>query len=717
MGSKRADMKKTLSLLPYMESGSNGILLDIHVLQQDNPQGYSHSFPFQSAGIEKPFTRLIKGGLKCDGSNQIFHPVFMLVQKDTYFSDGEPFSPQTNTTLDQAWLDTIQFFSQDRGTFTIPSPPGHQPAQLKPIFYCKFKNRFFHPPCPDCGRELVLCKNDRILKKACLDSFHTSLNRYLFCPECYESNSTHFFYTYAGQADDPAGVLDRYGLIKRFNKIKTAIPNGFPCVDCPEHNVCYFTGEKALSRIEFLSFYPFHMLVFNACRINGRQFLRILSNTPGTAGIESNALPFSPDTLELSGHDPSKYLFKGDPRFWLEILFLKYAFLKKVLTSIEKRLNDNIKPIFNLNIDSIWINTKSDAGMMPFFWDYELKLMDLITTRPLDLFQTSTTHNRHTNFISQLCLYTFFVNHKHDANTVFQSGAALLQSTGEEEWTNNAHALFESHPIFKPENIFWEPESVSMAESWHDLWLQTIHFTGSLIKEKEILNFPAFIKNCIRQVNEISDAVKSELFSKDIRIKRESAMPVAGSAGQDEPKAIPPATTDAGQKDALANKAIATILKQLKSKWENGALPEPSQDEQDEDVMETVVLSSTEGIKLPADIPEKRNKRTADVPVGPAPPMADQNEFEQMQETMVLNTQVNPDPAPSDFDDIQETVVMNTDQKTKTPEPEKEFSNLEKTVILSSSTSLPPDNTIKNSGDFFSDDDDLNQTVILSPKK
>lgn len=116
-------MEKTLSLLPYLESGNNGISLDIHVLQPDNPQGNSQPFPFQLAGIEKPFTRLIKGGLKCDGSKRIFHPVFMLVQKDTGFSDRGDFNPQTNTTLDQAWLDTIHFFSKDRDTFIIPSPP------------------------------------------------------------------------------------------------------------------------------------------------------------------------------------------------------------------------------------------------------------------------------------------------------------------------------------------------------------------------------------------------------------------------------------------------------------------------------------------------------------------------------------------------------------------------------------------------------------------
>ena len=84
----------------------------------------------------------------------------------------------------------------------------------------------------------------------------------------------------------------------------------------------------------------------------------------------------------------------------------------------------------------------------------------------------------------------------------------------------------------------------------------------------------------------------------------EPAMPVAGAAGDDKPKTIPPAATDALQEDVSANQAIANILKQLKLKWESGTLPEPSQDE---DVMETVMLSSTdESIELPADLPAKK---------------------------------------------------------------------------------------------------------------
>ena len=695
-------MDNTLSLLPYLESGRSGILLDIHVSHQESRQEDSSAFPFETAGVPKPFRHLIKGGLKCDGSNQAFQPVFMLLQKDTHVFNDEPFGLQTNTTLEQAWLDTIQFFSQDPGTFTIPAPPGHPPAQLKPLFYCNFKHRYFHPPCPDCGRELILCKNDTILEEAGLMPFHSSLNRYLFCPECYESNSTHFIYAYARQADDPTGVLDRHGLIKHFSKIKTNIPNGFPCADCPEHSACYLTEQKALSRIGFLSFYPFYMLVFNACAINGAQFLRQLSNAPESP------------RLALPGQEPSKYLFKTDSRFWLEVLFLKYAFFKKILTSIEQRLNDPIKPVFNLNMDSIWVNTKSDAGMMPFFWDYDLYLIDLVTTRPMDLFQTSMTNNRHTNFIAQLYLYIFFVNYKHDEKTIFESGADLLQSTDENEWTNNVQAIFESHPIFKPENIFWEPAPVAMAESWHDLWIQTIHFAGSLIKEKESLDFSAFIKHCIQQVNEISNTVKSELFSKDLRIKQEPVMPVAGAPGQKEPETIPPVTPEALHEATQANQAITTILKQLKIKWGKKASPEPSQDE---DVMETLVLSSTqEGIKPSTDLIEKKNKCEEDKSITPTP-MADQHEFEQTQKTIVINREDNINPPPSDFEDDQKTIVMNTHQKPETPEPEKNFSNQEKTVIVSPGNRLTAKTTFENSDDFFDENDELDKTVILPPKK
>ncbi len=136
--------------------------------------------------------------------------------------------------------------------------------------------------------------------------------------------------------------------------MKTATPGGFPCADCTEHSACYLTEQKAFPRIGCLSFYPFYMVVFNACPMTGTQFLRQLSNGPETSGLESPPLALPPGTPELPGHAPSKYLFKDDPRFWLEILFLKYAFFKKILTSIEQRLNDPFKPVFNLDMDSIW---------------------------------------------------------------------------------------------------------------------------------------------------------------------------------------------------------------------------------------------------------------------------------------------------------------------------------------------------------------------------
>jgi hypothetical protein len=289
-----------------------------------------------------------------------------------------------------------------------------------------------------------------------------------------------------------------------------------------------------------------------------------------------------------------------------------------------------------------------------------------------------------------------------------------MQNNGGGEWTNHARTLFESHPMFRPENIFWKPEPVSIPASWHDLWIQTIDFAGFLVRKKESLDFPFFIKNCIRQVNEIQEAAKSKLFSKDIRINQAPAMPVAEAGRQNEIETTSPGITDKLHGDEPADRAIAAILKQIKSKWERGALPEPSQDE---DVMETIVLSSTQDIKPPTDLPVKEDRDAVNRPVSPAPPMADQHEFDQMQETTVIHTQTNSNPESSNFKDIEETIVMNTAPKTKTPEAENDFNSLDKTIILSSGSALPSDNTLENRGDFFSEDDDFDETVILPPKK
>ena len=84
---------------------------------------------------------------------------------------------------------------------------------FRSLFYCSHIDRFFHPPCPHCGRVLVLCSDDAQLNAKGLPSYSQSLKRYLWCPMCGGDTKNAEFYTYKRGRGDPTWVKDRRGLI------------------------------------------------------------------------------------------------------------------------------------------------------------------------------------------------------------------------------------------------------------------------------------------------------------------------------------------------------------------------------------------------------------------------------------------------------------------------------------------------------------------------
>ena len=144
------------------------------------------------------------------------------------------------------------------------------------------------------------------------------------------------------------------------------------------------------------------------------------------------------------------------------------------------------------------------------------------------------------------------------------------------------------------------------------------------------------------------------MFSK--KIQPAPAVQTISTGSMDaEPKA------DAGRaKLKLEKQAISLILKKLKTNWES----EP----QDEDVMETVVLPSLE-----------------------------------------------MEPEPSFDDDAEKTMIMSVpaaepDKETE-PDNERGFDEMEETIIMS------PGTPQQKESEFFGENDDLDKTVVINPKK
>ncbi len=673
-------MEKTISLLPFLESEAPRISLGF--LADKEETGFEHSFPFLMPGKDKPFTRLVKADLKFNGS-ATSHSFFVLVQKDTYPSDSANLNPATNASLDNTWRDTIQFYAKSQGIFPVVDRQTLEPAQLSPLFYCKKRSQFFHPPCPACGQPLSLCKDEKILEDASLPSYQASLNRYLFCRTCHQSGREKVFYAYGRDSLDPFFVHDRFDLIRHFGQMDPSQARDLPCAGCPEHGACYTDGHKADVRLVPFSFYPFYMLVFKASQINGIDFLSMLSGAP--------VPPLVPETGSKAREtEPARYLFKDDPCFWLELLVLKYAFLEKILSTLKRRKIEGMSSNVYLNVDSIWVSPRSEAGMMPFFWDYELEILDLVTGNPADMFQASLVGHQHINFIAQLWLYTFLVNSTQSADSVFQAAGELMQAPGLKGSPPDLEALLKSYPVFRPENIFWAPEPVPMAETWSDFWFQSLDFMRSVLTQTDTSDFGPFLDQCLAHARDMLQKTKSDLFSKGGRTDLRDAEPVEPVVPAQRLPENPPENQAASDK---SRQAVAGILKDLRSRWaEESAVQEPLE----EDVVETIVLSSSEDIKPAADFHEAPSQEVSPLTEDPVPEVRDPepaSDFEQMEDTAAFHHPDHGTAPTGDFEDMQETVILDVSQtrpEQAKPEPESDFEDLDETVIISPDALKPP---------------------------
>jgi hypothetical protein len=630
-------MDKTISLIPFLESGTEGFYLEI-LMSGPGDDGFHGDFrPYQVMDNGQCFSMILKAGLRMSYAG-FFRPLFLLVQRDHYPVSSNGFHRFTNADMDRIWQDTIRSFSEDKTVFQGPDP-----LCFKPLFFCRHVTQFFHPPCPECGGLLDLCTDDRLLKQTALSSYHTSLKRYLYCPRCQATDKKAIFYQYARSAEDSVFIRDRFDLIRDFNRIRSVSSGSFPCLHCPEHSQCHVTGGKALSRISFFSFYPFYMLVFDAAVIKGVDFIPLLSGArvedfPGLADRVSGA------AFEASriSHGGEGFFFENEPRFFLEVLYLKLSFIEKFIRILNQKIDDDIRSIVNLSPHSLWLTPRNRESMLPFFWGFDLTIIDLLSNRHQDGGDLFPAGNRHIDFLAGLWFYTFLVNRNQSYNEVFTGLRRLSKNNSMTECFSEYIGLIQTYPFMAAENIFWTPDKGRVPEHWQSLWLRTLAM-GARFLQPHSRDLKTEMNTLLKDMDELKQTVKTGLF--DVRELQDASQTAPG-----------PDTTEQGDLSEVhaRKQAVRSLLLHLRDKWQEqmpaeGTANDPGLKNQEEDVLETIVLSSF-------------GRRT--------------------QESV-------PDPG-SDFDEMEKTVVMDPDRtsgsKAEAKQDQRFFDeddDLDKTVVIS----------------------------------
>ena len=248
------------SFLPYLSEETNRFLLRISPASQDSAVLQKVAYPFLIMSDSNPLARLIAAQMVTDAEHHLGN-LFLLAQKDRYTFAKDTLRPTTNTDVEQTWQDTFAFYSKQHrnGNLIILKDQLDISGRLlpfQPLFYCKFRCKFFHPLCPSCGNQLGQCYDDSILSSVGLGLFSNSLKRYLYCQKCWLAGASSRFFVYEYDVTDSTNVTDFAGLIKGFGPLarERLDLSEFPCPHCSYKNDCYGAESLVTSRLIPFSF-------------------------------------------------------------------------------------------------------------------------------------------------------------------------------------------------------------------------------------------------------------------------------------------------------------------------------------------------------------------------------------------------------------------------------------------------------------------------------
>jgi len=505
-------------------------------------------------------------------------------------------------------------------------------------------------------------------------------------------------------------------------------------MNCPELTACYGTDNRVMSRIVPYSFYPFHVLIFEADTMSAPDFLALISGASfealkaNLAGKQAHGRLRCLQTHEHTRPTHSNFMFGSDSeKDFLEILYLKLSFLGELISELFSDSNRGLYCDASLSLDRVWVRVADQAGLLPQFWNFSLSIIDIwsdLSHQP-HLSKYPPAYGHH--FLGTIWFYALLVNDHQSVEDVRSELDRHLPvfSARDQVFSQNIQSEG-AGTVFAPENIFWNPASKQVGEKWHRLWSKSLDIGGAILaaafQAENKWSSDAFWQD----FNNLRTDIKMELFGQADR-----ATPAAPSA-----------------EDPAADPAIADILIRLHAKWRRELQP-PATPLTENDTPKAI-LPGPQETEAPAETlilaPGAQLKTTS---LSSDPPTAG-------EETLILPSNSRPQPPnpaalSSDEDLIQETVILSPGNSAPAPAGlDSDNSNmgqedLPETVVLSpgghpggrsnpaARTSLPDNQTnlrqqpggdniqpqmgAEKKEDSPQDDDILTETVILRPGK
>ena len=690
------------SLMPYLNPRIPGIGLRLDAFEtasaSDAPAG---------AGMSTPFTTMRNGQIVFDG-HSVITEIMMLSQADGYGHASSEMAPLTNLDVERSWQKAWKKMQGVPNGDRVQHPPLILPSQLdpngdlkavRPIFYCRQKDRYSHALCPFCGEALDLCRDDGLLEAAGLAAFSTSLERYLSCPSCHRGNPEAPFYRSEVPEEAPARVQGCKDLLVDCSRLLTRndLAQELPCIGCDEAAACYGAETEVLKRMIPVQFYPFHMFLMKAPTLNVLDFLPLLGGASVDSVQASAVRSHKQQRAQLLNRFSRQYaggsglLFAREPQRFLEVLYLKLAFLHELWGLI---LDGASGPVNRMSMEGIGLNLADQGARLPFLWNFSLQLIDPVGRPAAGEGTGAVPRYLAGEFLVLAWHYVLLVNAAQPMTKI----QAALESLRPDGVDRKDPAQIPDAAVFAPGNLFWEASDPRLPPDAAALWEQTLNLGRQLLQPGFMTSQPQAVQEFEKQLVELKQRVRRGLFQ-------------AQTATE----------ADREVTEEAIDERIANILETILKRWPSAAAPdrakvqtdEPRHDfpspgrqaNEDGDVEETVILStSNAGFENNAAAAEPTLEKTVAITAT----SASGPKIEAALERTVVTSEP---PVPPEDPHLAETVLI------KKPEASSRFVDLEKTVVLSPPGSPDDEEKLEktviiDSTPKAADADDLEETML-----
>jgi len=707
-------MKKP-SLLPFLDSGT-GFRLDFLNRAATPDDGATNPYPFQILDDSDPVARLIQADL-CAGSGEIIKRLFVLIQKDVYSLPRDPVSAIANRDVDEAWQKAASFYRTQPGggaaTLAGPVDESGRIEPFEPLLFCKLKRVFFPPVCPRCGNTLELCMDDKRLKDAGLALFSGSLTRYLSC-DAEGCGGQSDFYAYERLPGDSPRVKDRRDLVREYSAMPegAAGMSGLPCGGCDERQECFSAGSlRALERIAPFSFYPFHMLAFDAMTVDVLHYSALLSG----AGKEQTALRLraeqaygQAERLENDeGFKGTGFLFADRPGFFAEVLYLKLSLLSEIIRVVPGE-GFPPEPGFRISPERIWVKVSEQNSLLPSLWTF--------TVRPLDIFRSFSGSRKASKLISRsdpyfLAVIWFSVLTANEGRSVSDISREIRESIISDALSSDfpSDQSGGNKPpfgVFPPSDIFWNQSGAGTAisrPSYLEFWKRAMDLGKTLMAAAVDDDRAWSREEFLKSVDALRDEIRKELFA-----------PAPAAVEHPEAAPVDDGTVREVLDDIIAGWRLKAEQEQAAQVPPAKATPPPAESiDEEEESLETIIIgpshtqtvSASQASPAGDDLAETviiSSKKPPEPAIAAEPPLPEEPAEEALEETLIIGRggnipkppgepvepKRNEPPLWTEPDDMEETVIIPSGRAgnpVTTPAQPKGLGEdlLEETVIIS----------------------------------